>query len=111
MAKVFPLEQAPSEIDLSYCGIDDTAIKAIIPELKAIKAITHLNLSNNVITDNGAKALAEVVLAEAAKTNPSIISLNLEDNKIGEEGKKALADAMENNITITGLLLNNQRVY
>lgn len=54
--------------------------------------ITLFDLSNNLIADEGAKVLAEML-----KTNKTITTLNLSYNKIGAEGENALVQAMKDN--------------
>ena len=52
--------------------------------------MTNLQLDNNSIGANGAKAIAE-----ALKVNPVLTKLDLEYNNLGEAGKKAVRDAVK----------------
>ena len=93
---VFGLEEAKRRIaackaanatslDLNKLGLRELsrelleAIAEHLPELKS------LNLSNNRIGDEGAKAIAATV-------SPQLTSLYLDDNSIGAEGAKAIAE-------------------
>ena len=59
---------------------------------------TSLNLFNNRIGAEGARALAE-----ALKTNKALTSLDLRRNSIGAEGARALAEALKTNSALTSL--------
>ena len=54
--------------------------------MKVNLVLTNLNLFDNNIGDDGAKAIAE-----ALKVNPVLTELNLFYNKIGADGAKAIA--------------------
>ena len=49
-----------------------------------------LNLWNNAIGDDGAKAIAE-----ALKVNPVLTKLDLEYNNLGDAGRQAVRDAVK----------------
>ncbi|KAK3247969.1 hypothetical protein CYMTET_42548 [Cymbomonas tetramitiformis] len=61
-------------------------------------SLNTLNLSDNRVGDEGAKALAVVLTPNAEGVfNTSMNTLNLSNNTIGPEGAKALADALTPN--------------
>ena len=64
--------------------------------------LRELNLYENKIGDEGAKALAE-----ALQENQTLTSLVLWDNKIGDEGGKALLEALQKNQTLTTIYLSD----
>ncbi|HHU0114210.1 TPA: hypothetical protein ACT9LX_002924, partial [Legionella pneumophila] len=71
------------ELNLSNQKLNAQDIKElIVPFLNTNPEIKSLNLRNNNIGDEGAKALA---------ANQSLSTLNLRANNIGDEGAKALA--------------------
>ncbi|KAF9952842.1 hypothetical protein BGZ72_005874 [Mortierella alpina] len=64
--------------------------------LKTNSTLATLNLYNNSIGSDGAKALAE-----ALKTNSTLATLDLQRNSIRDDGAKALAEALKINSTVT----------
>ena len=52
--------------------------------------MTKLELGNNSIGDDGAKAIAE-----ALKVNAVLTELHLYDNNLGDAGNKAVQDAVK----------------
>ena len=62
----------------------------IASDLKFMAVLTTLNLRDNSIGDDGAKAIAE-----ALKVNPVLTKLFLLGNNMGDAGKKAVQDAVK----------------
>ncbi|WP_342269486.1 leucine-rich repeat domain-containing protein [Rickettsia endosymbiont of Orchestes rusci] len=86
--------------------IENEGAKALAEGLKINNSITQLSLSSNhQIEDEGAKALAELL-----KKNNSITQLNLCFNRIGDEGAKALAEALKINNSISQLSLTSNKI-
>ena len=83
-------------LDLSSCGITDVGAEALALALEGSPGcIQHLILSNNRISDPGAKALGNA-LQHGGSSNAGLHSLNLDSNKdIGDKGVAPLANAME----------------
>ena len=71
--------------------------------LKGNDTLTSLNLHDNDIGDEGAKALAT---AMKENENIKLTSLNLRANNIGDEGARAIATAMKENEKIKLTRLN-----
>ena len=69
--------------------------------LKTNSTLVELNINENNLGDEGAKAFAE-----ALKSNVALIDLSLEQNLISDEGAKALAKALKHNAALTILLLS-----
>jgi len=67
--------------------------------------VTNINLKNNDIDTEGAKALAE-----ALKVNRTLTNINLHSNDIGNEGAKALAEALKANSTVTYIGLYGNKI-
>ena len=92
-----------TSLNLGDNRIGDDGAKALATALKNNTSLTSLNLLGNRIGDDGAKALAT-----ALETNTSLTSLELGFNRIGADGATALATALKNNTSLTSLnLLNN----
>jgi Ran GTPase-activating protein (RanGAP) involved in mRNA processing and transport len=72
--------------------------------LKTNTTLTTLDLHGNDITEEGAKALAEML-----QTKMTLTTLYLNNNNIKDEGAKALAEALQLHNTLTTLyLVRNQ---
>jgi Ran GTPase-activating protein (RanGAP) involved in mRNA processing and transport len=67
--------------------------------------LTTLNLSNNSINSDGAKALAD-----ALKSNTALTTLNLSNNSIHDLGAVALACALSSNQTLDTLKLGSSSI-
>ena len=78
--------------------------KALADCLKHCNSLMTLNLESNNISADGAKALADCL-----KNCNSLMTLNLESNNIGADGAKALADGLKhcNSLQTLNLKLNN----
>ena len=72
---------------------------AVLGELSS--SIARLSLSDNAITDEGAR-----VLAAALRRNDTLETLDLVFNSIGTDGLRALCGAMESNVTLQTLYLH-----
>ncbi|HET6711028.1 hypothetical protein [Amycolatopsis sp.] len=79
-----PLPPAVRTVDLSDCGLDDDAIRALTSS-GPMPALTAISLAYNTIGTAGARALA------AWGALPGLWQLNLYDNVIGDDGLIALA--------------------
>ena len=97
LAKVIQTNTSITYLDISSSGIDNKTAEYISEAIRANPKtkITRLNLRNNRISGEGAKALA----------NTTITKLDLRNNHIGGEDVKALAEALKINGTITELYL------
>ncbi|OAQ27706.1 CSD-domain-containing protein [Linnemannia elongata AG-77] len=73
-----------------------------VHSLKTNPTLATLDLSNNLIGDKGAKALAETL-----KTNLTLITLYMSSYSIGDNGDQALAEALK----INSILQLNPRVW
>lgn len=73
-----------------------------VHSLKTNPNLATLDLSNNLIGDKGAKALAETL-----KTNLTLITLYMSSYSIGDNGDQALAEALK----IKSTLQLNLRVW
>ncbi|KAK3260637.1 hypothetical protein CYMTET_30412 [Cymbomonas tetramitiformis] len=77
---------------------DASGIKALATALAFNGSLNTLNLDENIIGPEGAKALAVAFTPnEEGVFNTSLNTLNLYSNRIGDEGAKALADALTPN--------------
>ncbi|XP_077600231.1 leucine-rich repeat-containing protein 71 isoform X4 [Stigmatopora nigra] len=71
--------------------------------------LTHLNLRNNRIEDEGVRLLASG-LSTSRSANRSLISLNLSFNHIGDVGAGYLAKGLRFNRTLLFLTLSNNHI-
>ena len=69
--------------------------------LKKNCTLTSINLSDNSIGNEGARAIAQ-----SLEKNCTLTSINLSDNSIGNEGAKAIAQALKTNTTLTSMDLS-----
>jgi hypothetical protein len=92
---------AVTTLDLEDNNIGAEGAKAIAEALKVNMILTTLGLSANSIGDEGAKAIAE-----ALKVNAVLTDLALWINGIGDEGAIAIAEALKVNAVLTKLNLN-----
>ena len=90
-----------TELELSNNSIDDDGAKAIAESLKVNTVLTRLILGGNSIGDDGAKAIAE-----ALKDNTVLTKLSLQGDSIGVDGAKAIAEALKVNTVLTTLHLS-----
>ena len=67
--------------------------------------ITHLNISNNNLSDTGAETIAE-----ALEGNTTLVVLDISNNSVTDEGIKALAKALEGNSKLTTLNISNNNI-
>ncbi len=93
-----------AKLDFSSKGINDAAMQAICPALKANKILRTLILIDNMISDNGA-----TLLADALKKN-RIFNLVLDRNNIGNAGAQQLAAAIEPTNSVRVLILTNNNI-
>lgn len=94
----------PVTLDLSFRFIDDILLKNISEKLKQ-SSLIYINLSHNLISDAGAKVLAEVMIA-----NPKLTNIILDSNRIGDEGASYLANAISKNKYIKTISLKHNRI-
>ncbi|KAF9568331.1 hypothetical protein EC968_002984 [Mortierella alpina] len=92
-------------LDLQQNLIEGDRAKALAEAIKINSTLSTLDLGSNLIGVDGAKALAE-----ALKTNTTLITLDLESNSIGGDGAKALADVLKINSTLVTLVLGNNSI-
>jgi len=73
--------------------------------LKTNSTLVELNINENNLGDEGAKALAE-----GLKANKTLKSLDLSLNYIGDEGAKAIAAMLDVNKTLTSLTISGNEI-
>jgi Ran GTPase-activating protein (RanGAP) involved in mRNA processing and transport len=89
-----------TKLELGNNSIGDNGAKAIAEALKVNAVVTELGLNANNIGPEGA-----IAIAEALKVNAVVTTLNLMYNSIGAEGAKAIAEALKVNAVVTTLYL------
>ncbi|CAF1084889.1 unnamed protein product [Didymodactylos carnosus] len=93
------------ELWLAHNNLSDQGAKSIAQLLsKPNCAITVLDFSGNLVTDEGVKSLSGML-----RMNQTLISLHLDDNKITDRGMKLLTNALKTNSTSRLELLWLQR--
>eukprot|EP00808_Paulinella_micropora_P000941 g76882.t1 len=88
-------------IDLRNNGIGDEGAKAIGLALQVNKTLQRLSLRRNNIGADGAKAIGK-----ALEENKTVIELRMGANKMGPAGAEAIANMLKVNKSITHLHLN-----
>ncbi|KAL0239467.1 hypothetical protein GEMRC1_009575 [Eukaryota sp. GEM-RC1] len=81
-----------TSVDLRNNSIGAEGARALADALKVNTTVTSLDLRNNSIRAEGARALADVL-----KVNTVVTSINMRSNLIRDEGARALADALKVN--------------
>lgn len=79
-----------SVLNLCGLGLEDDDLKTIV-----MGNLTHLDLSRNCLTDEGAETLSNLL-----KIYPRLLFIDVHDNYIGPNGIEALNAAMANRYTI-----------
>jgi len=85
---------------LTNFGKDMSGIIAITEALKTNESLKEIDLSGNLIKEQGAK-----YVSEALKINKMITSINLGGNQLRVEGAKHISEALKVNQTITSINL------
>ena len=76
------------------------------PQLKSNHSITHVNLTDNSIGDEGAQAISEGLIH-----NSVLHTIGLGNNNIGSAGAIALSTMLETNEVLQRLTLENHKMY
>ncbi|KRX01579.1 hypothetical protein PPERSA_01482 [Pseudocohnilembus persalinus] len=86
-------------------GADLTGLESLYSLLQTNKNITHLDLRNNRINQNGAHIIANII-----RHNNTLSSLDLRWNEISNIGAQAILAALENNYSLVSLELAGNSV-
>jgi Ran GTPase-activating protein (RanGAP) involved in mRNA processing and transport len=93
------------DLSLSTNQITCSGLRALVNNATAaLSAVTHLNLSNNSLLDEGASFLAETLRLQ---TLPSLTHLRLIECRISDDGLVALMSALEESETLEFLDLED----
>jgi Ran GTPase-activating protein (RanGAP) involved in mRNA processing and transport len=92
-------------LSIPASGIDDDQCRVLCHSLLKNKTVTHLDLSNNKIKDQGARALATLLAAGT----PPLVELKLCNNKIGPDSGSVLGKSLVANTTLKLLDLRLDR--
>eukprot|EP00760_Papus_ankaliazontas_P000392 PhM_4_TR10063/c0_g1_i1/m.103852 len=90
---------------LSMCGIRDGALSVLCHALPTNRTLTHLDMSTNDISAQGAHELSQALV-----WHPSLKYLNLSSNRITDDGACALAGMVEANNVLQTLELQDTRI-
>jgi Ran GTPase-activating protein (RanGAP) involved in mRNA processing and transport len=93
------LREGEQAINLSTNYMGDTGANEVAEKLLRGTEVTHVDLSDNAITDAGAAALAELLRDDTI----ALEFLNLNDNNISLNGVRSLAEGLKKNTTLTFL--------
>ena len=91
----FPHSRGLTHLDVSNNGVTDIGAKAIGQALQTNGSLEHLNVSRNKIGPDGAKQIGKGIAA-----NSTLKQLIATGNKFQAEGAKGVASSMKNNKTI-----------
>lgn len=103
-------------INLSNCGLREQNVKDIVDGLYVKdtnnfkvgnNSLTTLNISCNMIKDEGAKYLASLI---TENNNIGLQTIDISSNGFGNEGGIAIAKALESNSTLTRLFLKGNLI-
>lgn len=99
-------------LDLSGCGIGDVGVKALAIALEGHPlCVRHLDLSNNLISDEGASFLARSLTGNGGGNNKVLETLDLSHNpKVGDKGGKELALAFQEG-AVQNLILRSCQLH
>ena len=95
-----------THLDLSENDISDLGTEAICKALQSNNVLTHLILAGNKIGDSGAVALAEALKSPATQLS----HLSLVRCRITSLGVEILAGALETNRSLTNLNLSFNQI-
>ena len=105
-----------NQLHLGQNSLNDIYVKTLAANLYHFPQLKKLDLCNNQIGDDGAKALSEVLSDDNAKTlaanlynYPQLKELDLCNNEIGDDGAKALAVNLHH-CTLTQFNLSGNRI-
>jgi hypothetical protein len=93
------------EVDLWRIGLSDEDLMIVTQALRVSHTIESLQLGDNEIGVEGARAMADVL-----KENTSLQMLDLHGNNIGVEGARAMADALKENTSLHTLNLYSNNI-
>ena len=94
-----------TSLDLSGNLIQDEGANSLSEALRVNTSLTYLQLSQNNICAEGAHSLSE-----ALRVNTSLTSLNLSQNYICAEGAHSLSEALRVNTSLTYLKLSQNSI-
>lgn len=99
-------------LDLSGCSVTDAGVEALAIALQHNPTcVRHLDLSNNLITNEGAAALGRALALREGSRMGKIETLDLSNNKgIEDAGAKVLAQAVEEG-AVDNLILRSCHVH
>ncbi len=101
------LKTAQMNVDFSNSALNMDEINLLCKMLKLNNTtLNSLNLAENAIDAEGAKEIAEALMA-----NSTLTSLNFNKNNIGAEGTKEIAEALRVNKTLISLNLAENTIY
>ncbi|KAG7520489.1 dynein regulatory complex subunit 5 [Solea senegalensis] len=104
LAKAIESCKTLKRLRLQLSNIDDNQCHLLVKYLLDHPSLRELDFSHNLISDGGAKAIAELL------TRSKLEILNLFDNDIRDKGAKAIAQALSENSTLLSLNLRLNRV-
>ena len=77
-------------------------VELIFEIIRTNKALQKLDLSNNILSDNGA-----VTIGDAIKINNTLVELNISHNNMTSKGTKNITEAIQMNTTLKKLDISN----
>ena len=93
------------ELNMSNNRITNEGAKMIGEAIKVNKTLQKLDISNNSISDDGAAAISD-----GLKCNISLQELNMSDNQIANEGAKMIGEAIKVNKTLQKLDISGKSI-
>ena len=108
-----------TKLNLQYSHLDDEQIELLACDYKSNETLKILDLSNNNLTSKGMKHVMKITTSESLyylviiiyciilTGSPSFNKLDVSKNSIHDEGMLAIANDLQQNNTLTELLVEN----
>ena len=108
-----------TKLNLQYSHLDDEQIELLACDYKSNETLKILDLSNNNLTSKGMKHVIKITTSESLyylviiiyciilTGSPSFNKLDVSKNSIYDEGMLAIANDLQQNNTLTELLVEN----
>ncbi|KAG5067965.1 hypothetical protein JHK85_000342 [Glycine max] len=105
LAESLAFNQIAEEVSFAANGITAAGLRAFDGVLQSNITLKTLDLSGNLVGDEGAKCLCDILV-----NNSSIEKLQLNSADLGDVGAKAIAEMLKKNSSLRVLELNNNMI-
>ncbi len=105
LAKCISNLKALKVFHLHRSKVDDDKVRVLISHLLDHPGIVELDLSHNIISDRGARAIGKFI-----NNHSKLVKLNICDNAIRAPGAQAIAHALTKNSTLSSINMRLNRL-